>query len=139
MFGVCTKLICPPQAQVHLDSIDAAGMPITVTLAAGGAQGAGTTGMQGIGVSTPIAADVAAETCGFDIDVHIAKGMMLVIGTIMFVVRTGMFIELAWFIGTTDTGDGAVPNEHWQVVPCVTSIGMAVHLSRSFGDPRAEA
>jgi len=42
--------------------------------------GAGVTGMQGIGVSTPIAADVAEATAGLARLVHIPKGMMFTIG-----------------------------------------------------------
>jgi hypothetical protein len=36
--------------------------------------------MQGMGVSTPMAAAVAAATMGFAGDMHIAKGMMLAMG-----------------------------------------------------------
>ena len=37
--------------------------------------------MQGIGVSTPRAAAVAAATVGFAIELHIPNGMMFTIGT----------------------------------------------------------
>jgi hypothetical protein len=46
-----------------------------------GAQGASTIGRHGIGVSTPIAAAVAAATCGFACVLHIPKGAMLTKGT----------------------------------------------------------
>ena len=46
-----------------------------------GIQGAEVTGIQGIGVSTPSAAAVAAMTIGFVGELHIAKGMMFFIGT----------------------------------------------------------
>jgi hypothetical protein len=36
--------------------------------------------MHGIGVRTPMAAEVAAATVGFASDIHTPKGMMLVIG-----------------------------------------------------------
>ena len=39
------------------------------------------TGMQGCGVSTPIAAAVAAATCGLACVWHIPKGAMFTIGT----------------------------------------------------------
>ena len=55
-------------------------MPPTVTVGEPGAQGAATTGTQGIGVSTPSAAEVAAATVGFERLKHMPNGVMLVIG-----------------------------------------------------------
>ncbi len=59
-----------------------------------------------------------------------------------------MFIELACDMGITLTGVGALPNEHWQVVPWVTSIVMALYPVAGrvlmwagigfFGKPRRE-
>ncbi|GGU51652.1 hypothetical protein GCM10009504_05420 [Pseudomonas laurentiana] len=49
-------------------------------LAAPGVQGEAVAGMQGIGVSTPIAAEVAAETVGLAIDRHTPKGAILAMG-----------------------------------------------------------
>jgi len=45
--------------------------------------------MQGIGVSTPNAAAVAAATVGFAIDMHIPNGMMFIIEmwSMMFCIR----------------------------------------------------
>lgn len=43
-------------------------MFITFTMALPGAQGAGITGTHGIGVSTPMAAEVAEATVGLDND-----------------------------------------------------------------------
>ena len=54
--------------------------PPTNTVGDPGAQGAAVTGTQGIGVKTPNAAAVAAATCGFAMEVHIPKGMILTIG-----------------------------------------------------------
>jgi len=45
-----------------------------------GTHGAGVLGIQGMGVSTPRAAAVAAATVGFASDVHTPKGMMLTMG-----------------------------------------------------------
>jgi hypothetical protein len=52
-----------------------------MTVGAPGAHGAEVMGMQGCGVRTPNAADVAAATCGFDRVMHIPKGPMFTIGT----------------------------------------------------------
>jgi hypothetical protein len=37
--------------------------------------------MHGMGVITPSAAAVAAATTGFDVELHMAKGMIFIIGT----------------------------------------------------------
>ena len=65
---------------MHLHVLFTAGFPPTNTVGDRGAQGAAVTGTQGIGVKTPSAAAVAAATCGFAMEVHIPKGMILTIG-----------------------------------------------------------
>lgn len=76
-FTIC---ITPPQLHMHLHVLFTAGFPPTNTVGDPGAQGAAVTGTQGIGVKTPNAAAVAAATCGFAMEVHIPKGMILTIG-----------------------------------------------------------
>ena len=76
-FTIC---ITPPQLHMHLHVFFTAGFPPTNTVGDPGAQGAAVTGTQGIGVKTPSAAAVAAATCGFAMEVHIPKGMILTIG-----------------------------------------------------------
>jgi hypothetical protein len=51
-----------------------------MTVGEPGAHGAGVTGMQGMGVRTPMAAAVAAATVGLAMDVHIANGGILTTG-----------------------------------------------------------
>ena len=75
-----TTWITPPQLHMHLHVLFTAGFPPTSTVGLPGAQGADVTGMQGIGVSTPSAAAVAAATCGFAMEVHMPKGIMFTIG-----------------------------------------------------------
>jgi hypothetical protein len=75
-----TKLITPPQMHVSVETLSRAGALPSSTFGAPGTQGAGVTGMHGMGVSTPIAAEVAAATVGLDGDMHIPKGIMFVIG-----------------------------------------------------------
>ena len=79
------------------------------------------TGMQGIGVSTPIAAAVAEATVGFAMDLHIPKGLMLSIGakSIMFAIGMFPFIGLS---PTTVSGVGTIPKLHWSNAPFVTNF-----------------
>lgn len=71
----------PPQVHIHLAVSGNAGNLLMFTLIAPGAQGAGITGIQGIGVKTPNAAAVAAATVGFAMEEHIPKGSILTMGT----------------------------------------------------------
>src|SRR5579885_3349877 len=75
-----------------------------------GTHGAGVLGMHGMGVSTPIAAAVAAATMGFAPEVHMPKGMMLVM------VRC---------TGSTTSELGASPKLHCIIAPMHTCIGIA--------------
>src|SRR5437870_4664119 len=63
--------ITPPQLHMHLEVLFNAGIGPIITVGEPGAQGAGVTGTQGIGVSTPRAAAVAAATIGLASDWHI--------------------------------------------------------------------
>ncbi len=63
----------PPYEHIHLDDSVRAGMFARRTVGAPGAQGLAVTGTQGVGVKTPLAADVAEAVVGFDMEVHIAK------------------------------------------------------------------
>ena len=67
-------------------------------------------GMQGIGVSTPIAAEVAEATVGLLGDWHMPKGRMLTIGAKSMMVAFGLF----WIIGRNGTVtikvEGVIPN-----------------------------
>jgi hypothetical protein len=66
--------------QVSFEMLSRDGMFARRTVGAPVTQGAGITGRQGMGVSTPRAAAVAAATAGFAIELHIANGMMFTIG-----------------------------------------------------------
>lgn len=102
-------LITPPQLQIHFDVCDNAGLFAINTVGEPGAHGAEITGIHGIGVSTPIAADVAAATCGFAIELHIPNGIMFFIGTLSIIVATGI-LDNTLFSGVTIKVDGAIPN-----------------------------
>lgn len=58
--------ICPPQLHIHLALFISAGIPEIFTCPPG-VQGATIKGTHGMGVSTPIAADVAVATVGLAI------------------------------------------------------------------------
>lgn len=58
----------PPHTQLSLELSCKAGIPPSFTVALPGDQGAGVTGMHGMGVRTPSAAAVAAATLGLAID-----------------------------------------------------------------------
>ena len=63
-----------------MDELLRAGKFPRSTVGAPGVQGDGVTGTQGIGVRTPKAAEVADATAGFEMEVHIPKGMMFTMG-----------------------------------------------------------
>ena len=68
--------------------------------------------MQGIGVSTPKAAAVAAATVGLARDMHIAKGGMLVMGCISWMVAVGGPDAKVFLTGNTTSALGAAPKLH---------------------------
>jgi len=83
-----------------------------MAVGAPGAHGAGKTGTQGIGVSTPSAADVAAATVGFANDEHIPNGGTFTIGLLsMMLAATGPPVMVR-FCGKTIRLLGAAPKLH---------------------------
>jgi hypothetical protein len=83
--------------------------------------------MQGMGVKTPIAAEVAAATVGFAIDIHIPNGRMFTIGTWSIMLASGI-----WSVNTRCTGNttrllGATPNVHVICAPMHTCIAISIH------------
>jgi hypothetical protein len=76
-----------------------------------GVHGAAVIGVHGIGVRTPAAALVAAETVGLLIELHMPNGIMFTNGleSIILAAGTGDKTPL---IGKTIKLDGATPNEH---------------------------
>src|SRR5271170_3483439 len=74
------KVMTPPQIHISWETLSRVGMFASNTVGAPVTHGAGVFGIQGIGVSTPRAAAVAAATVGLEGDIHIPKGMIFVIG-----------------------------------------------------------
>lgn len=107
---------------MHLHVLFSAGFPPTKTVGEPGAQGAEITGIHGIGVNTPAAAAVAADTCGFAMDVHIPKGMIFVIGMLSMIDAAGILLHITLAFGRTLSTDGAIPKLHISCAPEVTMI-----------------
>ena len=109
-------------AQLHinlLEALSAGVLPIS-TVGEPGTQGATVTGIQGIGVSTPRAAAVAAATIGLASDVHMLKGRTLTIGTLSMIVAAGIFEVITFLVGRTTSDEGATPKEHCIIAPMHT-------------------
>ena len=93
-----------------------AAIPPTFTCELPGDQGAVITGTQGIGVSTPQAADVAEATVGLAIDWHMPNVGILVTEKSV-VTAISMFIHFG-LVGTTTTNEhGDIPKLHWSIAP----------------------
>lgn len=91
----------PPQAHLHFEFLVSAFLFAIFTLLEPGFHGPAITGMQGIGVSTPIAAEVAADTVGLDIERHIPKGGMLTMGMLSITVAAGNLSANVLLMGGT--------------------------------------
>lgn len=105
---------------MSFDILSSAGTPPIITDVEPGAHGAAVAGMQGIGVNTPNAAAVADATVGFAMDMHIPKGMMLVIGILSIIVAAGMELVSTFFCGSTIILPGAMPKLHISWAPLQT-------------------
>lgn len=117
--------ITPPQLHMHLQVMLSAGTLAIMTVGEPGIHGAIVIGMQGIGVSTPNAAVVAAATMGLAMDMHMTNGGMLAIGLWSMMVPAGG--PPAIVVGACNALNtlGATPNEHIIMVPVFAMGGMA--------------
>jgi hypothetical protein len=114
--------ITPPQLHMHLDVLLRAGLPLINTFGEPGAHGEDVTGMHGMGVSTPDAAEVADATVGLAREVHIPKGGIFAMG--MWSIMVAAIILLAWTgapFGMTTNELGAKPKVHINVAPMTVS------------------
>jgi hypothetical protein len=115
--------ITPAQAHIHLLLLFNAGKVPSNTVGDPGAQGATVTGTQGMGVSTPRAAVVAAATVGLAKEVHIPKGKIFTIGAkSMMLAASGPPAMVGGPLGITINELGASPKEHCNVAPITTCI-----------------
>ena len=99
----------PPQIHISCETLSSEGKFPSNTVGAPVIQGAGVAGMQGIGVSTPRAAAVAAATTGLEGDVHMPKGMILVIGIWSMMLASGTWLVITLLVGSTTSELGAKP------------------------------
>ena len=76
-----TNVMTPAHMHMSVWVLSSVGMLPSSTVGAPGTQGATVIGMHGMGVSTPIAAAVAAATIGFAGDIHMPNGMIFTMGT----------------------------------------------------------
>lgn len=111
--------------------MSSAGCPPISTVGAPGTHGAVVTGIQGIGVSTPIAAEVAAATVGFPRHEHIPKGIILTIGLLSMIFARGIEVSVL-FIGKTLKVEGAAPNEQASIAPPHTAIAILCYFLSVF-------
>ena len=109
----------PPQLHISFDELFSAGMLPISTVGAPGTQGATVTGIQGMGVSTPIAAAVAAITMGLAGLMHMANGGILSMGLLSMMLAAGVPVMVR-FKGSTTRLLGAAPKLHIIMAPVHT-------------------
>ena len=109
--------------QVQVEILSNAGTPPNRTVTAPGIQGVTVAGTQGMGVSTPKAAVVAAATAGLAGDMHIPKVGMFTIGTWSMMLAAGVPMKVL-LVGNTASALGAAPNVQAIMDPAVTNIGI---------------
>lgn len=117
----------PAQVQVHRLQWVSAGMFFTLTNGAPGDHGEAVAGMQGMGVSTPIAVAVADATIGFAGEVHMPKGRIFLKGVKSKIVAAGIFCAVDSLSGMTSKLEGAKPKLHFNMAPETTCIDMLIN------------
>jgi hypothetical protein len=110
--------------QLHVELLSSAIWYASSTVFAPGVQGEAVAGMHGCGVSTPIAAAVAAATCGLDGLLHMPNGAMLTIGMKSWIAALGWLSITVRRSGRTARLDGLLPNVHASWAPFTTWHGM---------------
>jgi len=110
--------------QFNVQVLFSAAIDPIFTVAEPGFHGDVVTGIQGWGVNTPNAAEVAAITCGLLGDMHMPKGATFFIGAKSIVVAAGTLFVATRFSGVTVNVLGAAPKLHISVAPEYTCDGM---------------
>jgi hypothetical protein len=112
--------ILPPHMHISLQVLFSAGCLPTITVGEPGAQGAVVTGKHGMGVRTPLAAEVAAATWGFESVLHIPNGAMLSTGLLSWMLAAGCEEAITRLRGSTVNVPGARPKVHIRGAPFTT-------------------
>ena len=121
--GICpsvVKDICPPHIHMLQHERINAGCPCTNTCGFPGIHGEVTAGMQGMGVKTPMAADVAAATVGLESVLHMPKGMIFTMGAKSMIFPLGTLLNISVRPGDAINEEGAMPNVHDIIAPVTT-------------------
>src|SRR6187399_1816489 len=113
----------PPKLHVSLQFESRAGMLPINTVGTPGAHGPAGTGVQGIGVSTPKAAAVAAATAGLARLWHMPNGITLRNGTLSAMFAAGAPASTR-LIGNTTNDPGASPIVHIVIAPALANRAM---------------
>jgi hypothetical protein len=121
-----------------MDELLRAGKLPRSTVGDPGAQGAGVFGTQGIGVKTPQAAAVADATVGFARELHIPKGIMLVMGMLSMILASGTAWVMTLFLGITTSELGAMPKLHCNVAPMHTSRPIIITFLFALGIQKSD-
>src|SRR5262245_5560897 len=103
-------VMTPPQLHIKVEVFVSAGLLPIITVGEPGAQGAVVTGIQGMSVNTPNAAEVADATIGLASEVHIPNGGMFAIGKLSMIVAAGRLLAVTMLDGRTIRLAGATPN-----------------------------
>lgn len=82
--------------------------------------------MQGMGVSTPKAADVAEATVGLSRERHIPKGMMFTMALLSMMLAWGLLLFMILFRGKTLSVEGARPMLQLSIAPLQTYRAIVV-------------
>lgn len=117
--------ILPAKAHIHLLELFNAGKYAIKFVGEPGVQGV-VTGVQGMGVNTPKAADVAAATAGLAKDLHIPNGRIFINGLKSIILAAGLLSAITLFIGNTIKVLGAKPIVHINDAPITTCIAITI-------------
>jgi len=119
--------ITPRYEQLHLDELFSAGALRKVTVGEPGAH-ATVTGTHGVGVKTPLAADVADAVVGLANDEHIPNVGILVVGMASLILAAVILLAVTPGMETARTA-GAAPK--LQVIAAVAATSCAIIFSFS--------
>ncbi len=117
-------VMTPPHMHMRVDILLSAGIFPSKTVGEPTIHGATVTGMQGIGVNTPIAAAVAAATIGLDGVMQTPNGMTFIKGAKSMMFAAGTLLVMVRLIGKTASVDGATPKLHIIIAPIAVCIPM---------------
>jgi hypothetical protein len=119
-----TMEMMPPNAHGHFDVNNGAGTPPTDVLTELGNHDVVGNGVQGCGVSTPDAADVAVATAGLVRLLHNPNTGILVCAATSAALAIG--VDALTGLAVTPSTEGVEPIEHWMAAPAVTIAGISI-------------